>query len=185
MTYEPPLRRGENTADLASLNPFPGVGYQRLDPKVRYLWSVGRLIFWGVVTVIFLIVAMATGLIGILRSVHPYLPYLAISVLVLLVSLSILWPFISYPHWGYAWRKTDFLIRFGVIWKQVIAIPFARIQHVDSQAGPMERLFGVANLKVHTPVPNWAPFGFRACPRNLAEDLRDRLSEVGHTHANI
>jgi len=185
MDYEPPLRRYDDNTDLADLKPAPGAAYHGLDPNIRYLWFIGRAIFWSILVAIGLIVVLATGVLEVLRDLHTLLPPVILSILGLFVCLNVFWPFLSFRFWGYAWRRTDFLIRHGFIWKRVVAIPFARIQHVDSQSGPLERLFGMANLKIHTAGSQLGAMRVPGLPAARAEELRDRLSEVGHTHANI
>jgi len=46
-------------------------------------------------------------------------------------------------------------------------------------------LFGMANLKIHTAGSQLGAMRVPGLPAARAEELRDRLSEVGHTHANI
>ncbi len=183
MDQHPPLRRiDEHMEDLEEVRPGPQVVFHSLDPSVRTLWFVGRLVFWGILGVVFAIVFF-TLMIG----KPEWRSFLLIAGLALgaLALLSIVWPFISYKHWGYAIRNTDFLIRSGVIWKRLSAVPFSRIQHVDSDSGPLERSFGIANLIIHTAGSGSGSLGVPGLQAEHAEELRDYLSEVGHTHANL
>lgn len=111
--------------------------------------------------------------------------FLGLSALSGLAFLHLIWPFLSYPRWGYAIRKHDFLVRSGVLFKQVRVVPFARIQHVDSSSGPIERTFGLANVEMHTAGSGMQSLRLPGLTIEEAERLRDYLAEVGHTHANI
>ncbi|MDJ0838567.1 MAG: PH domain-containing protein [Acidobacteriota bacterium] len=182
MTYAPPVRRfDDKVIDIGDLTPGPQAEFHKLDPNVRYLWSLGKVIFWGVIFTGILIFGLISGFTG---RFSAYLP-LGTAALSGLAVLHIIWPFFSYPRWGYAIRRTDFLIRSGVIWRRVAAVPFNRIQHVDSNAGPIERSFGMANLVIHTAGSQMGSLVVPGLPAQHAENLRDYLSEVGHTHANI
>ena len=52
--------------------------------------------------------------------------------------------------WGYVEREDDFLIRHGVLFKALTVVPYGRMQYVDVNAGPLDRLFGVATVQLHT-----------------------------------
>lgn len=51
---------------------------------------------------------------------------------------------------SYDLRPFDLLIHRGVLFQRRHTIPRARIQHADIKQGPLERLFGVVTLNVHT-----------------------------------
>lgn len=77
--------------------------------------------------------------------------------------------------WGYAEREDDLLIRHGVVIKRLSIVPYGRMQFIDVSAGPIDRMFGLATVKLHTAaattdstVPGLAP--------DAATGLRDRLA---------
>ena len=43
--------------------------------------------------------------------------------------------------WGYAEREDDLLVRRGVMFSRLSVVPYGRMQFIDVQAGPLERLF--------------------------------------------
>ena len=183
MEQAPPLRRIENEEpSLDKLRPMANAEFCHLDPSVRYLWFLGRGIFWIIVFSITLAYVIYRISFGSGLEVSFYL-YAIFGIFV--AFLHLLWPFISYKYWGFALRETDLLIRSGVFWKRVSVVPFSRIQHVDSDAGPIERSFGLANLMIHTAGAHISSLGIPGLQAAYAEELRDYLSEVGHTHANI
>jgi len=183
MESMPPTRRIDGDAsNLGHLKPSGSHAFERLDSATPYLWLVGRAIFWAVVFTGVLII----GLIRILPD--PSLRFYGLvgfCSLCALAGLHLIWPFLSYRHWGFAIRRTDVLLKSGVVFKRLSAVPFARIQHVDSDAGPIERMFGVANLIIHTAGAHAGSLTVPGLPNERAEALRDYLSQVGHTHANI
>jgi uncharacterized protein len=80
--------------------------------------------------------------------------------------------------WGYAERADDLLIRHGVMFRVLVVVPYGRMQFVDVQAGPVDRLFGVAHVQLHTAS---AATDARIPGLNAAEAarLRDRLASRG------
>lgn len=183
MEHMPPLRRADETAvDLEQFPPLPTTSYYKLDPKVRYLWLMGRMIMWAILFLgggFYLMVRIFSGRgLGIIE--------LGVGAFALfLCTLHLIWPFFAYKHWGFAVRQTDFLVRSGVLFRRVTAIPFARIQHVDSDAGPIERGMGLASVIVYTAGSGIGSTSVPGLPEKDAESLRDYLSKVGHTHANL
>jgi len=99
------------------------------------------------------------------------------AVLAVGVPLAVLGPVLRYARWRYAVRATDLWIRQGVVWVTVTVVPFSRLQFVDTRQGPLDRLFRLAELVVHT-----AALGTSARLPGLdadeAERLRERLAQV-------
>ncbi len=179
----PPLRRVENhDADIEDLDLGGRHEFERLDPAVRFLWFLSRAIFWGLI----LAVVFFIGLVNMFSNPGFRLYFLAgLAVLGLIAAIHLFWPFFSYRHWGYSLRRNDLVIKSGVLFKRISAVPFSRIQHVDSDSGPIERTLGLANLVVHTAGAHVGSLSVPGLPVEQAEALRDYLSKVGHTHANI
>jgi len=80
--------------------------------------------------------------------------------------------------WGYAERDDDLLVRHGVLQRHLVVVPYGRMQYVDVQAGPLDRLVGIARLQLHT-----ASAGTDAVIPGVAAGeaarLRDRLASRG------
>jgi membrane protein YdbS with pleckstrin-like domain len=85
--------------------------------------------------------------------------------------------------WGYAERAEDLYIRHGVLVRQLVAVPYGRMQFVDVTAGPLERALDLAQVELHTATP-----GTRARIPGLdpaeAARLRDRLTALGQAQAS-
>jgi membrane protein YdbS with pleckstrin-like domain len=96
----------------------------------------------------------------------------------------ILWWIVSrrYRAWGYAEREDDLLIRRGVMFARLSVVPYGRMQFIDVTAGPLERAFGLATVRLHT-----AAAATDARIPGLASEeaarLRDRLAELGEAQA--
>lgn len=84
--------------------------------------------------------------------------------------------------WGYAERADDLLVRHGLLYRRLSIVPYGRMQFIDVTAGPMERLFGLATVQLHTA----AAATDAKIPGLLPEEaarLRDRLAALGETRA--
>ena len=84
--------------------------------------------------------------------------------------------------WGYLEREDDLLIRRGVMVRRLSVVPYGRMQFVDVTAGPIERSFGLATVRLHTAA---AATDARIPGLDAAEAarLRDQLAALGESHA--
>jgi len=53
-------------------------------------------------------------------------------------------------HRGWALREHDLIYQSGVVFRKLVVLPFARIQHVETLSGPIERAFGLMRVKCFT-----------------------------------
>ncbi|MEM7477973.1 MAG: PH domain-containing protein [Planctomycetota bacterium] len=98
-----------------------------------------------------------------------------LALIAMFVFLAHFWPPIRYRH--ARWRLSDVgvEIRRGVFWKHRIAIPIARVQHVDVSQGPIQRLFGLGTLTVHTAGTKNSAIVLEGLEHEKAMKLRDEL----------
>jgi uncharacterized protein len=84
--------------------------------------------------------------------------------------------------WGYAERADDLLVRRGVLFSRLSVIPYGRMQFIDVSAGPLERSFGLATVRMHTAAAA-SDARIPGLAREEAARLRDRLAELGEAQA--
>lgn len=84
--------------------------------------------------------------------------------------------------WAYCERAGDLLVRRGVLVRRLSVVPYGRMQFIDVVAGPVERLFGLATVRMHTAA---AASGARipGLSAERAAELRDRLAALGESGA--
>jgi hypothetical protein len=92
-----------------------------------------------------------------------------------LVSLA--WPPVSVPRKGYALRDKDIVYRSGVFWQTVTAVPFNRVQHVETTSTPLDRRFSQAALQLFTAGSSGGDLKIDGMPAGVAESLRLYLLE--------
>jgi len=87
-----------------------------------------------------------------------------------------------YRAWGYAEREDDLLVRRGVLVRRMSIVPYGRMQFVDVTAGPVDRMFRLATVQLHTA----AAATDARIPGLAVEEahrLRDRLAALGEAQA--
>jgi membrane protein YdbS with pleckstrin-like domain len=84
--------------------------------------------------------------------------------------------------WGYAERAEDIYVTRGVMFRRLAVVPYGRMQFVDVTAGPLARLFGVAEIHLHTANPD-TNLRIPGLVYDEAIRLRDRLTALGESSA--
>jgi len=79
---------------------------------------------------------------------------------------------------GYAERADDLLIRRGILMRQLVVVPYGRMQYVDVSSGPLARRCGIATVQLHTAAPG-TDATIPGLPPAEAARLRDRLASRG------
>jgi membrane protein YdbS with pleckstrin-like domain len=84
--------------------------------------------------------------------------------------------------WGYAERQEDLYIKHGVMFRELVVVPYGRMQYVDVRSGPLEQLYGIASVHLHTASPGTSA-RIPGLPAGEAARLRDRLTALGQSQA--
>ena len=151
-----------------ALNELPGtddVQWQALDPAYKRLRQLQNSLG---------IIATAVPLVTVIVAANlPLLPAVILSAFWIVFAVLLLtWPGISLPKRGYVLRDKDILFRKGVIWRSVTAIPFNRIQHVETSSTPFDRKFDLATLQLFTAGGSSGDLKIDGLSTAIAEQLR-------------
>jgi membrane protein YdbS with pleckstrin-like domain len=149
------------------------VVWRRVSPKLFWLEFIGHLIG----EIIAFGIALAVWFIFDIWWVWLIF---AAGMLVTLIQLAVLPR--SLRSWGYAERADDLLVRHGLMFRRLSIVPYGRMQFVDVTAGPMERLFGLATVQLHTAAAA-SDAKIPGLPPTEAARLRDRLAALGEARA--
>jgi hypothetical protein len=84
--------------------------------------------------------------------------------------------------WRYQERHEDLIVGRGVMVQRLSVVPYGRMQFVEVTAGPIERIFGLSTVKLHTAAAA-SDARIPGLERTDAARLRDRLSELGESMA--
>lgn len=153
----------------------PGNAWRPVSPQLRRL---RRAVLSGLVASGLVVVAVLAVTLG-----WPVTWSAALAV-VLLVVLGSGWWLIGHNvrAWGYAERDDDLYIKHGAMFRQLVAVPYGRMQYVDVNAGPFEQMYGIASVRLHTASPR-SGAKIPGLPADEAARLRDRLTELGESQA--
>jgi membrane protein YdbS with pleckstrin-like domain len=150
------------------------VSWTPVSPKLAAVRRVSAAVMFGVVAIAALLVlGMVLGwLYGVLA--------------VVLVVLGYLWAWVligrNQRSWKYAEREDELLVSHGIMFRQLVVVPYGRMQFVDVAAGPLERSFGIATVELHTATPA-TDAKIPGLHPDEASRLRDRLSALGQAQA--
>jgi membrane protein YdbS with pleckstrin-like domain len=150
-----------------------------LDPQVRRFWLVENLIATGVAaalviggTVVAAILDAATvaWIVGLAGGV----------VVVVLAVLAFVAAGLDYRHFRYEVTELGLYVASGWLWRSHQVVPHARVQTVDTTAGPLLRAFGLVSVHVRTA----SAHGGTSIP-GLRPPVADRLVEELARRAGI
>lgn len=114
----------------------------------------------------------------------PQIPnFVGWAVLIVLIASWVwLWWLIGRRVRSYAYceREKDLLVSSGILFRRLVIVPYGRMQLVDVTAGPIDRIFGVTTVQIHTAaattdaaIPGLVP--------EVAAAVRDRLASRGES----
>jgi uncharacterized protein len=146
---------------------------ERLDPRAKVVWRISAAL-----NMIPLLAAGGFGSFALLRwaevsvvlAILPALAALALTVL----SVGVV-PGLRWRRWRYEIRPDEVDLQRGVWWVSRTLVPLARIQHVDTRQGPLQRRYGLSTVVFHTAA------GANQIPElstPIAAEARDRIADL-------
>jgi uncharacterized protein len=146
---------------------------ERLDPRAKTLWritgalgalpllAVGAFVSWA---------SLRLMEVPLLLGILPFLAALG-----LFVVLAGAMPILRWRRWRYEIREDEVDLQRGIVWVSRTLVPLARIQHVDTRSGPLQRRFALATVVFYTAAgPNQIP----ELSTPVAAEVRDRIAEL-------
>ncbi len=151
---------------------YGDVEFESLAPSFRRYTLVSTLTF-AIPVVVAALVVWAL----------PFIPLPGWKILLIAIGLLIPLLLVGIYRWvdagyrGWALRQHDIIARSGVLWRSITALPVARIQHVETTHGPLERAHRLARLKLYTAGGLTADLVVIGLGRDAADQLREYLVE--------
>lgn len=145
----------------------------RLDPRAKGLWRV-----LGFLQAVPLLAGGGFASYALLQwtgapvylAVLPALVAVVLAVVLVFVGPSLLW-----QRWRYEIREREVDLQRGFISVTRTLVPMARVQHVDTRQGPLQRRYGLATVVFYTAA------GANEIPQlasSTAAEVRDRIAEL-------
>ncbi|ELZ16715.1 PH domain-containing protein [Haloterrigena sp. SYSU A558-1] len=142
---------------------------EALHPRIRLFWIAKGAIG-----------AIALGV--VLAAVDQWVtdvPTAAIAAVVLLgLGLGIAYAVQLYRVWQYEVQSDALYLERGVLTFVETSVPFVRVQHVDTQFGPIERALGLSSVVVYTAGSRNADVRIPGLTPDRARDLQDTLRKL-------
>ena len=107
----------------------------------------------------------------------PVIAWVAIVVL----SVGVL-PRLAYARWRFGIDDEEIDIQRGRMWIERVLVPMARVQHVDTERGPIQRRLGLASVVVHTAAGG---FEIPALDLERAVELRKRIAVLARVSDDL
>ena len=149
---------------------------KRLDPRAKLLWRLTGALQSAPI--------LAGGAFGsyVLLSWRDTPLYLAVLPLLGALALAILLVFVLPPllwrRWRYEIRPLEVDLQRGLVRVTRTLVPMARVQHVDTRRGPLQRRLGLSTVVFYTAAgPNEIP----QLAEKTAAEVRDRIAELTRT----
>jgi len=151
---------------------LPPAELEALEPGVVVQWRLqalwrAALVLVGLLFAILPAAGLGAGA-GAIGSV-------AVAVILLGVAFVVWHPRARHRRFRFAVDDRFLYVRDGVLVHREKVIPVSRMQHVDIQRGPLERLLGLASLSVHTAGGAAATFRLPGLAPSRGEELRSRI----------
>jgi len=163
---------------LDELPDMEDLDWQQMHPSFARRMQVERAIMVAVI-------AVATIALNLLVD-NVFIETFMLWVPLIIVAVPLLiWPLISIPRRGYVVRDKDIVFKSGIVWRSVTAIPYNRVQHVETSNTPLDRKFGLANLQIYTAGGSGGDLKIFGLGADTAEQLRIYiLNKVGASIEN-
>jgi membrane protein YdbS with pleckstrin-like domain len=144
---------------------------KRLDPRAKLLWRLtGALQAVPILAGGAFASYVLAGQVPIYLALLPLLAAAALNVLFVLVLPPLLW-----RRWRYEIRSLEVDLQRGLLRVTRTLVPMARVQHVDTRHGPLQRRLGLSTVVFYTAAgPNEIP----QLAQKTAAEVRDRIAEL-------
>lgn len=155
---------------------MPDAEHVPLSPSPR-LWQMRRL---EVALVALLLVPVGGA--GAALAAGPVAGGLAVAAIAACAGIAWWFARNRVRSWAYQERDEDLIVERGVVIRRLSVVPYGRMQFVDVTAGPVDRVFRLATLRLHTAAAA-SDARIPGLERAEAARLRDRLAALGEARA--
>ncbi|RRJ27882.1 PH domain-containing protein [Halocatena pleomorpha] len=142
---------------------------ESLHPRVRIIWGLAGLLS---------AVVAGLGVVIVDAFLFSVGQWLALLAFLIVFSCVVPYTLLRYRVWRFEIRDDALHLERGVFTRVETAVPFVRVQHVDTRRGPVARLLGLSSVVVYTAGSRGADVTVPGLRSERANALHDRLREL-------
>jgi uncharacterized protein len=153
---------------------------EKLDPRSRRVWLIGDL--FGALIITAVVSSLAYGARFLFDVDMGWVVGVPVTIALLLLIWAFVRPEIEFRQWRFEIREDEVDMLHGVIVRTRQVVPMSRIQHVDTERGPIQRRYGLSTVKFFTAA------GGMEIPQLSAERadaVRDQIATLAKVHDDI
>lgn len=148
------------------------ISYEKLDPAYKKISVYITLFFFLIVLIIYL------GVGFVVEELYQFPWILLFGILwSILVGVFSILAIKTYEYEGYAIREKDILYKSGIFFRSVIIIPFNRVQHCETEQGPIDRWFGLTELSLFTAGGSGSDLSIPGLTQEKANALKNFITQ--------
>lgn len=155
-----------NTTELPAFEGLP------TEPIAKSYWYV-ILIQNLIISLLFIIVWSA--LYYIKKDFAIPIGLIVLGSILFLNTTFLIIAYVVFPTRRYLLRQHDISYESGKIFYGMTTVPLNRIQHVSLGQGPLEKIYGLAHLKIYTAGGSLADLTLPGLQKPKAEELKEHL----------
>jgi membrane protein YdbS with pleckstrin-like domain len=145
----------------------------RIDRKAISAWRLTALIvgiLWFIPAIGYVIISVQTGAFDTLIFLFTVVPAL---ILYLLIGLVI--PNLRWQRWRYDVNEDEIDLLRGFLFKTRTVVPINRVQHVDTNQGPIYRRYKLSSVKISTAATTHE---IPALDDETATEVRNKITQL-------
>ncbi|MBA2174664.1 PH domain-containing protein [Halobacillus locisalis] len=145
---------------------------RQISRRALTLWRI-----YGMIQFAITFVVSAALIVAIVRWEWPiWIMWVAAAILVLELIFSVwLLPSLKWKRWRYEVTEQDVELQHGILLITKTLVPMVRVQHVDTEQGPLLRKFRLATISISTAA---TVHKIPALDEQEAEELRQSISAL-------
>ncbi|TMW73540.1 PH domain-containing protein [Alteribacter natronophilus] len=146
---------------------------RKISPKALPVWRIGAAIEFLISAIVPLAYWWLSNQIAFLPG---WLLYVVIAAYISYGVFNIaLFPKWQWKRWRYRIYENEVELLFGILVVRRVIIPMIRVQHVDTEQGPLLRHYGMASVKITTAA---TVHEIPALEESKADEVRDHIARL-------
>jgi uncharacterized protein len=153
--------------------------HKRISERALTVWRITGVI----ITLFLLLILGGVMTLTVLFDGPVWISVVAIILFLLTAYTAIfLVPHLRWKHWRYEVREQEIEIQRGIFVIKSTLVPMVRVQHVDTEQGPLLRKYNLATVTISTAA---TAHGIPALDIEEAEEMRHAISRLARVAEDV